>query len=216
MCGLNRVISLLAEWPRNKSNITIHAAQWEQHVIMFGSSGSKNVKKEVTEAQKDIDFSKHKYQVEFTTSMGRILLDLYPDVAPGHCKNIIGLAKIGFYNGVKFHRVVKKFVIQAGCPQGTGTGGPGYTIDAEFNPIKHVPGILSMARTSDPNSAGSQFFLCLEVVPFLDNQYTVFGKTADDESLGVVRAIGAVATGSGDRPVEDVVIQSARVLDTAL
>lgn len=173
-----------------------------------------NRKKEVQEAQKSIDFSKNKYQIELETGMGKILLDMYADIAPGHCMNMLGLVKIGFYNGIKFHRIVKNFVIQAGCPDGLGSGGPGYKINQEFNPTKHVPGILSMARTSDPNSGGSQFFLCLENVPFLDNQYTVFGKTADEASLRVVLDIGKVPCGPGDRPVEDVVIKSARVIES--
>ena len=143
--------------------------------------------------------------------MGTINLELYPDVAPGHCKNIIALAQIGYYNNLTFHRIVPGFVIQGGCPDGTGAGGPGYTIDAEFNDRKHTPGVLSMARTNDPNSGGSQFFLCLEDVPYLDNQYTVFGKTSDEESLATVKSIGAVKTGPQDRPVEDVVIESAVV-----
>lgn len=172
--------------------------------------------KEVKEVEKTIDFTKAKYQIEFDTTMGKIMLDLYPDVAPGHCKNIISLTKIGFYDGIIFHRVVPNFVIQAGCPQGRGTGGPGYQIRQEFNPIKHVPGILSMARTSDPNSGGSQFFLCLKDVPFLDNQYTVFGKTADEKSLNVVLEIGKVKCGPNDRPVQDVRINTARVVETAL
>lgn len=175
-----------------------------------------NVKKDVQKAQESLDFAKNKYQLELDTSMGKILLDMWPDVAPGHCKNILGLAKIGFYDNLVFHRVVPGFVIQGGCPNGTGTGGPGYTIDAEFNARKHDPGVLSMARTSDPNSAGSQFFLCLEKVPYLDNQYTGFGKTADQSSLDVVKAIGRVRTASGDRPIEDVVIRKATVHEAAL
>src|SRR5215213_6931788 len=160
---------------------------------------AKNRQAEVEAAQKDIDFTKNTYQIEFDTSMGRILLNLYPDVAPGHCKNLIGLTKIGYYDGVIVHRIVRDFVIQAGCPEGTGYGGPGYTIKAEFNTIKHEPGILSMARTNDPNSAGSQFFLCLGRLTSLDNAYTVFGKTADDASLKVVMEIGKVPVGAGDK-----------------
>ncbi|MGL5098013.1 MAG: peptidylprolyl isomerase, partial [Planctomycetia bacterium] len=145
---------------------------------------------------------------------GAITIELYPDKAPGHCKNIIALTKIGYYDGLKFHRIIKSFMVQGGCPVGTGTGGPGYTINAEFNETLHEPGVLSMARTSDPNSAGSQFFLCLERVPHLDRQYTVFGKTADDASLAVVKDIGAVPTDSRDAPKEPVVINSAKVLET--
>ncbi|GAB4150092.1 MAG: peptidylprolyl isomerase [Planctomycetaceae bacterium] len=173
-----------------------------------------NRKAEVDAAVADVDFDSKKYQIEFDTSMGKITLDLFPDVAPGHCKNIIGLTKIGFYDGIIFHRVIKGFMNQAGCPQGNGMGGPGYQIDAEFNDIKHEPGILSAARTADPNSAGSQFFLVTATSPHLDGQYTVYGKTADDESLGVVMAIGEVPTGPNDRPLEDVTIQSAKVIET--
>lgn len=173
-----------------------------------------NRKPEVDTALADVDFSKNDYGIEFETSKGTIRINLYPDIAPGHCRNIIGLTKIGFYDGILFHRVIDGFVIQAGCPLGTGTGGPGYQIDAEFNPTPHEAGVLSMARTNDPNSAGSQFFLCLGRVSSLDNKYTVFGKTADAESLAVVLEIGKVPTGPGDRPVEDVAIQKGRVTVT--
>jgi len=111
--------------------------------------------------------------------------------------------------------VIKGFVIQGGCPSGTGTGGPGYTIKAEFNDRLHEAGVLSMARTSDPNSAGSQFFLCLGRVPHLDKQYTGFGKTADEESLKVVLAIGSVPTDGGDRPIKPVTIKKATVSEKA-
>lgn len=174
-----------------------------------------NRRAEVDAALQDVDFDANTYQVEFDTTAGRILVDVFPDVAPGHSRNLIGLAKIGFYDGIIFHRVIKGFVIQAGCPDGRGTGGPGYTIDAEFNDRLHEPGVLSMARTSDPNSAGSQFFICVGRVPHLDRQYTVFGRTADDESLQNALSIGDVPTGSGDRPVEDVTIRSARVVVTS-
>jgi cyclophilin family peptidyl-prolyl cis-trans isomerase len=166
---------------------------------------------EVDKALQDVDFAKNVYQVEFDTTMGRITLDLYPDLAPGHVKNIIGLTKIGFYDGIVFHRVIDGFVIQAGCPYGNGTGGPGYTIPAEFNATRHVPGILSMARTNDPDSAGSQFFLCVGDAGFLDNKYTVFGKTADDESLQNVLKIGKVPV-RNERPITDVKIKHARVV----
>ena len=122
---------------------------------------SKNRQPEVIAAIKDLDFDKNNYQIELKTNHGLIVLDLLPDIAPGHCGNLIGLARIGYYNGVSFHRVISGFMIQGGCPLGTGTGGPGYTIKAEFNEMPHVAGVLSMARTSDPNSAGSQFFICL-------------------------------------------------------
>ncbi len=101
-------------------------------------------------------------------------------------------------------------MIQGGCPEGTGTGGPGYHIKAEFNATPHEPGVLSMARSSEPDSAGSQFFICLEKHSHLDRNYTAFGKVADSESLATVRAIGIVPTRS-DRPVEPVVIESVTI-----
>ena len=175
-----------------------------------------NRKAEVEAAQKQLDFKTKKYQIVLDTSLGKITLDMLPNIAPGHCKNMLALAKIGYYDGVVFHRVIKGFMIQGGCPEGTGTGGPGYTIPAEFNATKHEPGVLSMARTSDPNSAGSQFFICLEKTPHLDRQYTAFGKTADAESLAVVKKIGAVETGAQDKPVKPVTITKATVIEKPL
>ena len=176
----------------------------------------KNRKPEVDAATTDFDFAKNKYQVKLETNKGDITIDMWPDVAPGHVKNMLGLAKIGYYDGLTFHRVIKGFVIQGGCPVGNGSGGPGYTIKAEFNAKPHEPGVISMARTQDPNSAGSQFFLCLERVPYLDNQYTVFGKAADKESLSTILEIGGSKTGSMDRPVDPITINRAAVIETPL
>ncbi|MCA9036595.1 MAG: peptidylprolyl isomerase [Planctomycetaceae bacterium] len=171
-----------------------------------------NRQSEVTAAVKDIDFEKNDYQIELKTNHGTITLDLLPDEAPGHCMNLMGLARIGFYNGVSFHRVINGFMIQGGCPNGTGTGGPGYTIKAEFNETPHVEGVLSMARTNDPNSAGSQFFICLGTHDYLDRQYTAFGRTADQSSLDVVKKIGNLPTDRGDKPTTPAVIESATVV----
>lgn len=187
---------------------------WNGDAAQKGVRVPANRRAEVDAAIADVDFAKMNYQVELTTTLGSILLNLHPDVAPGHCKNIIGLTKIGYYNGVVFHRVIAGFMIQGGCPQGTGTGGPGYTIKQEFNRKPHLPGTLSMARTNDPNSAGSQFFLCLERVEYLDNQYTVFGQAADDASLQTIKKIGAVPTDRNDRPQTPVTISAAKVLST--
>ena len=170
---------------------------------------------ELQKASAAVDVQGFKYEVLLDTSAGPIRLALDAAAAPGHVKNMVALAENGFYDGVTFHRVIKGFMIQGGCPEGTGTGGPGYKIKAEFNKTPHEPGVLSMARTNDPNSAGSQFFICLERVPHLDNQYTAFGKTADAASLDVVKAIGNVATGAQDRPVTPVVIKKATVTKTA-
>jgi cyclophilin family peptidyl-prolyl cis-trans isomerase len=105
-----------------------------------------------------------------------IRMEFYPADAPKTVENFVTLAKKGFYNNLTFHRVVPDFVVQGGCPKGNGTGGPGYTIPAEFNKQKHVRGTVAMARSQDPNSAGSQFYICYGATPHLDGNYTVFGK----------------------------------------
>jgi len=169
---------------------------------------------DLQKAAKAVDLDGFDHQVTLDTTAGTIRLDLDAKNAPGHVRNMVALAESGFYDGVGFHRIIKGFMIQGGCPEGTGTGGPGYKIPAEFNKTPHEPGVLSMARTNDPNSAGSQFFICLERVPHLDNQYTAFGRTADADSLAVVKAIGEVRTGAGDRPVQPVVIKKATVTKT--
>ena len=105
-----------------------------------------------------------------------IRMEFYPDDAPRTVENFVTLAKKGFYDGLTFHRVVPDFVVQGGCPQGTGTGGPGYTIKAEFNTQKHLRGSVAMARSQHPDSAGSQFYICYGPTPHLDGSYTVFGR----------------------------------------
>ena len=105
-----------------------------------------------------------------------IRLEFFPQDAPKTVENFVTLAKKGFYNGLTFHRVVPGFVVQGGCPKGTGTGGPGHTIPAEFNQNKHLRGSLAMARSQHPDSAGSQFYITYGAQPHLDNNYTVFGK----------------------------------------
>jgi peptidyl-prolyl cis-trans isomerase B (cyclophilin B) len=170
---------------------------------------------DLQKAAKAVDLDGFDYEVTLDTSAGPIRLALDSKVAPGHVRNMVALAESGFYDSGCFHRIIKGFMIQGGCPEGTGTGGPGYKIPAEFNRTPHEPGVLSMARTNDPNSAGSQFFICLERVPHLDNQYTVFGRTADATSLDVVKAIGNVKTGGGDRPIEPVTIKKATVTKKA-
>ncbi len=107
---------------------------------------------------------------------GEIRLEFFAADAPKTVENFVTLAKKGFYSGLTFHRVVPDFVVQGGCPKGNGTGGPGYTIKAEFNTQKHVRGALAMARSQHPDSAGSQFYICYGSTPHLDGQYTVFGR----------------------------------------
>ncbi len=128
-------------------------------------------------------------QVVIETEVGTLTVELWDDVAPGHVENFLKLTDSGFYDGVSFHRVIPGFMIQGGCPKGDGTGGPGWTIDAEFNDRPHERGVLSMARTADPNSAGSQFFICLDRngCRHLDGEYTAFGKVVDGlETIDVI------------------------------
>ncbi len=135
------------------------------------------------------------------TTLGDIEVEFWSDVAPGHVKNFTDLAKKGFYNGLIFHRVIAGFMIQGGCPHGTGTGGPGYTIKAEFNrrpDRRHVRGVLSMARSSNPDSAGSQFFIMHQDSPHLDGQYSAFGIVT--KGIEVVDKIASLPTDASDRP----------------
>ena len=130
-------------------------------------------------------------QVRLDTSEGEILVELWPDVAPRHAENFLKLSREGFYDGLSFHRIIPDFVIQGGCPDGNGTGGPGWTVAAEFNDREHHKGVLSMARSQDPDSAGSQFFICLgrNKCQHLDGEYTAFGKVV--EGLDAVDKIAA-------------------------
>ena len=125
-----------------------------------------------------------------TTSRGEMTVELWNDVAPKHVENFLKLAGEGFYDNLSFHRILPDFMIQGACPRGDGTGGPGWSVDAEFNDREHQPGTLSMARSSDPNSAGSQFFICLtrERCRHLDGEYTAFGQVI--EGMDVVEALG--------------------------
>ncbi len=138
---------------------------------------------------------------------GNIKAELYPEIAPNTVNNFISLVNAGYYNGIIFHRVIRGFMIQGGCPDGTGIGGPGYCIKGEFaqngfkNDLKHEPGVLSMARTMVPDSAGSQFFIMHENSPHLDGAYAAFGKVI--EGMDVVNAIAETATDFKDRPLED-------------
>lgn len=125
-----------------------------------------------------------------STSAGDIEVELWDDVAPNHVANFLRLAGDGFYDGLVFHRIIPGFMLQTGCPRGDGTGGPGWSVDAEFNKRPHKPGTLSMARSSDPNSAGSQFFICLtrEKCKHLDGQYSAFGQVTS--GMEIVEALG--------------------------
>ena len=146
---------------------------------------------------------------------GTIEVELYKDAAPITVDNFVKLVNKGFYNGLTFHRIIRGFMIQGGCPKGNGTGGPGYSIKGEFssnginNPIKHERGVISMARAMDPNSAGSQFFIMHQAAPHLDGQYAAFGKVV--KGIEVVDAIASVQTNYFDAPLQKVVIKSIKI-----
>ena len=145
----------------------------------------------------------------------RIKAELYPEIAPNTVNNFISLIQSNFYDGLIFHRVIRGFMIQGGCPDGTGMGGPDYAIKGEFdangfqNPLKHTEGVLSMARTNEPDSAGSQFFIMHKTSPHLDGLYAAFGKVI--EGMDVVDKIAETATDYMDRPLEAQVIQKVTV-----
>ena len=141
----------------------------------------------------------------FDTNMGSFKIELNQDKAPITTQNFIKLVNEGFYNGLIFHRVIKGFMIQSGCPHGTGTGGPDYTIKDEFHPdLKHgCEGILSMANAG-PNTGGSQFFITVVPTPWLDNHHSVFGKVV--EGMDVIMTISKTQTGRNDKPLKDVII----------
>lgn len=154
--------------------------------------------------------------VTITMENGDIMkAELYPETAPNTVNNFISLVRKGFYDGLGFHRIISGFMIQGGDPAGNGTGGPGYSIRGEFsgngfrNDLSHEPGVLSMARASDPDSAGSQFFIMHKSADYLDGQYAAFGKII--EGMDVVNKIAEVPTDWSDRPTEPQVIKSMTV-----
>lgn len=145
----------------------------------------------------------------------KIKIELYPEIAPISCENFEKLVKSGFYDGLTFHRVISGFMIQGGCPQGNGMGGPGWHIKGEFsangvkNDLRHTRGVLSMARAQDPNSAGSQFFIMHDDAPYLDGQYAAFGKVI--EGMDVVDEIAAVDTDFRDKPITPQVMKKVTI-----
>ena len=154
--------------------------------------------------------------VTITMANGDVMkAELYPEIAPNTVNNFISLVSKGYYNGLTFHRVIAGFMIQGGCPDGNGMGGPGYSIKGEFarngfvNQLKHTPGVLSMARAMNPNSAGSQFFIMHAPSPHLDGEYAAFGKVI--EGLEVVDSIAQVGTDWHDRPMVPQIIDTMTV-----
>lgn len=153
----------------------------------------------------------------YIKDMGDITLELDYENAPNTARNFVELASKGYYDGLTFHRVIRGFMIQGGCPRGNGTGGPGYSIKGEFrhngidNKIKHVRGVISMARSYLPDSAGSQFFIMHKDAPHLDGEYAAFGKVVD--GIQVVDKIAGVKTTPSDRPIVPVVIEKIELID---
>ena len=195
-------------------------------LVLVGCGNTKTITKKVGEApatkseSSNKDATKENKDLPVATitvdGYGVIEAELYPELAPNTVDNFIDLANKGFYNNLKFHRIIKDFMIQGGDPKGDGTGGPGYSIEGEFtsngfaNSLKHTKGVLSMARLQDPNSAGSQFFIMTKDASHLDGEYAAFGKVIS--GLDVLEKIENVET-SNDKPKEDVVIKSI-IVDT--
>jgi peptidyl-prolyl cis-trans isomerase B (cyclophilin B) len=166
--------------------------------LLFGASAQGAEKKKYDRPpEMKIDPNKT-YTATMDTTEGKIVIELLPKVAPGHVNSFVFLAREKYYDDVIFHRVIPGFMIQGGDPEGTGMGGPGYQLKAEFNDIKHVRGVLSAARSQNPNSAGSQFFLMHGEAPHLDGKYTAYGRVK--EGLDVVDKIAKTPTGANDRP----------------
>jgi peptidyl-prolyl cis-trans isomerase B (cyclophilin B) len=150
------------------------------------------------------------FHVVLDTSQGEMEIEFWPDVAPNHVRNFLDLSYNGFYDKKTFHRVIPGFMIQGGCPQGSGMGDGPRRLKAEFNARKHVKGVLSMARSSDPNSASCQFFVMHAVSPHLDNQYSGFGKLV--RGLETLDKIAGTRTGGNDKPVQTQMINKASVV----
>jgi peptidyl-prolyl cis-trans isomerase B (cyclophilin B) len=194
-------------------------------LILVGCGNTKSSDKKVADApvvkseSSDTNATKENKDLPVATitvdGYGIIKAELYPEIAPNTVNNFIDLSSKGFYDNLKFHRIIKDFMIQGGDPKGDGTGGPGYSIEGEFtsngfaNSLKHTKGVLSMARSQDPNSAGSQFFIMTKEAPHLDGEYAAFGKVIS--GLDILDKIESVKTGSNDKPKEDVIIKSITV-----
>ena len=181
-------------------------------LLLAGCGG----KKADDESKKDILQTTDEVAV-IQTRLGEIVLEFFPDVAPQHVNNFKKLARAGFYDGITFHRVIPGYIIQGGDPNSRdddrsndGLGGPGYTIPAEFNDRPHLRGTLSMARGQDPNSAGSQFFICLRPAPLLDGKYTVFGQVI--KGIDVVDRIANVPRDIRDNPLEPIPMEKVTIV----
>lgn len=194
----------------NKSKKGFLASLLAGTLALVGCSSKAPVSDEVRTPPKELPIA-----TIVVKDFGTIEAELYPHIAPNTVNNFISLANSGFYDGLTFHRIIKDFMIQGGDPEGTGMGGPGYSIYGEFtknkfkNDLAHTEGILSMARSQSKNSAGSQFFIVTKDAPHLDGQYASFGKVI--KGMDIVHKIENVQTDSSDKPINDVIIESIKV-----
>ena len=179
-------------------------------LALVGCSSNNNNVDEVRTPPKELPVA----TIEFK-DFGSVDIELYPHIAPNTVNNFISLANSGFYDGLTFHRIIKDFMIQGGDPDGTGMGGPGYSIKGEFtnnkfeNDLAHTEGVISMARSQSKNSAGSQFFIVTKDAPHLDGQYASFGKVIN--GMDIIHEIENVETDGNDKPIKNVIIESVRV-----
>lgn len=186
-------------------------------LIGCGKTGDKSVESNSTNSSSNTNVSDDKLPIATIEieGYGEVKAELYPETAPNTVNNFIALANSGFYDNLKFHRIIKDFMIQGGDPEGNGTGGPGYKIEGEFtsngfaNNLKHTKGVISMARAQDPNSAGSQFFIMTGDAPHLDGEYAAFGKVIS--GMDIIENVGNVETKANDVPKKDVIIKSIKV-----
>lgn len=179
-------------------------------LALVGCSSNNNNVDEVRTPPKELPVA----TIEFK-DFGSVDIELYPHIAPNTINNFISLANSGFYDGLTFHRIIKDFMIQGGDPDGTGMGGPGYSIKGEFtnnkfeNDLAHTEGVISMARSQSKNSAGSQFFIVTKDAPHLDGQYASFGKVIN--GMDIIHEIENVETDGNDKPIKNVIIESVKV-----
>lgn len=179
-------------------------------LALVGCSSNNNSVDEVRTPPKELPVATIVFK-----DFGTVEVELYPHIAPNTVNNFISLANSGFYDGITFHRIIKDFMIQGGDPDGTGMGGPGYSIKGEFtsnkfkNDLAHTEGVISMARSQSKNSAGSQFFIVTNDAPHLDGQYASFGKVIN--GMDIIHEIENVETDGNDKPIKNVIIESVKV-----
>lgn len=206
----------------NETTSTEPKSEYDGSLANAQLSGSSQAKQTNPASAVPVDARKPKDGEEVVvmeTEMGKIIVMFFPDKAPKHVENFKKLTKEGFYNGTKFHRTIPNFMIQGGDPNTKtddrstyGQGNPGYTVDAEFNDVKHVAGILSMARSSDPNSAGSQFFIMVGTAPSLDGSYTAFGKVVSGQEVADKIVSQPTEGPQNDQAVKPIAIKKATVV----